>query len=145
MPVYRRMCQRVEAPDCRALEESGVIPMFEKQMTLEERLSQSAYETKFEYEKWMEAIPDITFPGDWKVKIIPPFGGALIRFRVKKGERKVSVYFDAYDQLGVMGVPYWEIYPNAYGDTERYLMDDVEGLVEGINDALEGSWRKVDQ
>lgn len=57
-------------------------------------------------------MPFINFPSDWLIQIIPPFGGAMVRFRVilPDGRRK-SVYADFYDNLGYYGSPYWEIYP----------------------------------
>lgn len=33
--------------------------------------------------KWIKEIPFIQFPADWKVQIIPPFTGIVVRFRVQ--------------------------------------------------------------
>ena len=92
----------------------------------------------FEWRKWMHAIPCIQFPAHWYVRIVPPFMGAMVRFQVMKepnGEW-ISVYLDCYDLLGCMGAPYWEIYPNAQGDTERVLMDETDELIAAIERAL---------
>ena len=37
----------------------------------------------------------------------------------------------------MQGSPYWEIYPAANGDVERYKMEDVDGLLDGLERALE--------
>ena len=90
-----------------------------------------------EYHKWQEEIPNISFPSDWEIRIIPPFGGAIVRFLAIKGDRQVSVYLDCYDRLGIYGSPYWEIYPNTSGDVDRLSMNDVDGLLQGIKESLE--------
>ena len=92
----------------------------------------------FEWDKWMREIPAINFPQQYAVRVIPPFGGAIIRFCVKSGNGSISVYLDAYDQLGCMNnKPYWEIYPAASGDPERFDMDDTAGLLNGIKLSLQ--------
>jgi hypothetical protein len=85
--------------------------------------------------EWIDKIPLIQFPEGWQIQIIPPFSGAMARFRVKKGEDCISVYLDVYDQLGFMGQPYWEVYP-VEGDTERCYMGDTQGLIKIITKAL---------
>jgi len=80
-------------------------------------------------------IPFLSFPNDWEVKIIPPFGGAAIRFIVKKRDYKASIYLDFDDMLGCHGSPYWEVYP-VDGDTERVDKDNVEGLMQAIRNSL---------
>lgn len=86
-------------------------------------------------EKWLEIgqqMPFIPFPAGWKVKVIPPFGGALARFRVELPDgRGKSIYFDAYDRLGCYGAPYWEVYPVG-GDVGRCAMADVDELLRLI-------------
>ena len=90
-------------------------------------------EKKMEYDRWYEEIPFIKFPASWEVKIIPPFGGAVVRFRVRNARGKeISVYLDCYDNLGHCGAPYWEIFPNAEGDISRYPMRGVDELLDGI-------------
>jgi hypothetical protein len=81
----------------------------------------------------MNQIPSIKFPASWKIQVLPPFAGAVVRFKVEKPNgKKISVYLDCYDNLGYMGVPYWEIYPDKDGDISRFLMKDVEDLVNAI-------------
>ena len=95
-------------------------------------------ERDLEYRRWATEIQFIKFPDDWEIKIVPPFGGAIIRFIVKrKGieEPKISVYLDCYDNLGSVGKPYWEIYPYK-GDTYRCLMGEVDDLLDAIGLAL---------
>lgn len=86
-------------------------------------------------EKWQEAcdiIPFIKFPADWSIQIIPPFVGAMVRFRVKlpNGQNK-SIYLDFYDRLGYVGKPYWEVYPVG-GDTGRCLLAETDELLRLI-------------
>lgn len=86
-------------------------------------------------EKWREIageIPFIKFPADWTVAVIPPFAGALARFRVKLPDgREKSIYLDFYDRLGYVGQPYWEIYP-VLGDVERCLLNETDKLLAAI-------------
>jgi len=90
-----------------------------------------------EYKKWSLEIPYINFPSNWEVKIVPPIGGAIIRFVVKRkdSDKSVSVYLDCYDRLGYVGEPYWEIYP-VKDDTHRCLMNDIEELLNAIDYGL---------
>lgn len=98
----------------------------------------SEVEKKFEYDKWMKEIPYIKFPSDWEIKIVPPFAGAIVRFRVKKGNADISVYLDCYDMLGAVSRPYWEIYPYSHdSDTFRCNIHDIDALLEAIELAVE--------
>lgn len=94
-------------------------------------------------QKWREeidAMPWITFPADWKVQIIPPFGDAVIRFRVElpSGDKR-SVYLDARHSLGTWRdeqgefIPYWEVYPYR-GDVGRCDKENVAELLAMIGD-----------
>lgn len=80
----------------------------------------------------MDKIPFIQFPADWKVAIIPPFAGAVARFRVllPGGETK-SIYLDWHNRLGYCSGPYWEVYP-VDGDTGRCLVNETEELLRLI-------------
>jgi len=84
------------------------------------------------YREWAKKIPAIQFPPSWQVQLLGPFGGAMVRFYVNN---KISVYLDCNESLGYFGQPYWEIYPYD-GDTLRIPMDDIEGLIKGIKQAL---------
>jgi hypothetical protein len=98
---------------------------------------------RLSWDEWIDKIPFLKFREEWLVKILFPFGGAMVRFYVKKkidGE-SVSVYLDCNNFLGSISSdlppkPYWEIYPHD-GDTLRVHMEDVDGLMEGIEDALD--------
>ena len=94
---------------------------------------------------WREEIvtmPWITFPADWKIQIIPPFGDAVVRFSVEiPSGAKRSVYLDARCSLGAMldengPIPYWEVYPYR-GDVGRCLKAEVEELLRMIADEEE--------
>jgi len=94
----------------------------------------------FQADRWRKEIPAIKFPSDWEVKIIPGFGGAIVRFLVNVGDRGVSVYLDGYDLLGAVNAPYWEVYPCYDGyswDTARCLMHKVDELINIITQSLE--------
>lgn len=93
--------------------------------------------TREDFSFWGDKIPYIKFPDNLKIKIIPPFAGAVIRFRAADLEEKasVSVYLDCYDTLGCYGKPYWEIYP-VDGDIFRCDMEDVNTLINTIDKAL---------
>lgn len=92
---------------------------------------------------WCEAIPYLHFDSDWVVKVIPPFGGALSRFVVKKGNKSVSVYFEASCNLGWYAdkhgnpLPYFEIYPYE-NDVKRYGIDQTEQMIADIRKVLNG-------
>lgn len=95
----------------------------------------------FEYDKWKYEIPYLNFKPEWEVKILPPFGGAIIRFYIRHKDYPkmgiVSVYLDCYSLLGVMDGPYWEIYPNELGETSRVSLKDTEILIKKIEDSIE--------
>jgi len=87
-------------------------------------------------EKWIKEIPHLHFKQDWKVKIIPPFGGAIARFWIDKGDNHVSVYLDCYDKLGYFGAPYWEVYPYEE-DVYRVAMNDTDELLKIIAEVID--------
>lgn len=102
-------------------------------------LRMKRYEIESE-QKWHEEIDDIPFipfPKGWEVRVIPPFGDAVVRFQVKlpSGTTK-SVYLDSRSSLGFFGgidvpTPYWEVYP-VNDDTGRCHRGDIEGLLDLI-------------
>ena len=97
------------------------------------------YHIAFESEKWMGEIPDLQFPPNWKIKIIPPFGCAVVRFMVSDHNgSSVSVYLDCYALIGATREPYWEIYPgdNDEGEPERFSMNNATSLLENIKASL---------
>ena len=93
-----------------------------------------------EYDKWRKEIPSLHFDKEWNVKIIPPFSAAIIRFCIEHNEKWVSVYFDAYSQLGYMvdddnnPVPYFEYYDGE--DCYRYYMNESEKMMGDIRNFL---------
>lgn len=100
-----------------------------------------AVETHYEWSKWQTDVPYLTFREDWKVRVIPPFGGAVVRFLVRRDDTPegevVSVYLDCYGELGAMDRPYWEIYPAEDGDTDRFYMAETDELLAGIAASLD--------
>lgn len=95
----------------------------------------AAWCDKFEAKKWLEEIPFIKFDKDWEIKIVPPFMGAVVRFRVKSGTKEISVYLDCYSVLGFASSPYWEAYPIG-GDTARFGLKDTEDLLKAIREEI---------
>jgi len=111
---------------------------------VENMLTVAKAENIKKYKEWSHKIPSLKFPSDWKITIIPPFGGAMVRFMVTRDEypdQSVSVYLDCDDSLGCVGQPYWEIYPFKE-DTYRFLMNETDDLMDGIDLAF-GNRRKV--
>lgn len=83
---------------------------------------------------YIKSMPFIQFSADWKVSIIPPFAGAIARFRVKLPSGSVkSVYFDPFNRLGCEDEPYWEVHP-FQGDCGRCNKDEIEELLQMIAD-----------
>ena len=95
------------------------------------------YDQEFESREWQSKIPKLKFHSSWDVKIIPPFGGAIIRFVIYKNDKSCSIYFDGYGLLGAVDVPYWEIYPVGE-DTYRCMLNDVDELLFVISCAING-------
>lgn len=92
-------------------------------------------------EKWSEIkIPPLRFPAGWVVELIPPFAGAVARFKATNTHGvAVSVYFDAHGTLGAVDSPYWEVYPVGGGltvadedDTMRFFGVDTTEMIEYI-------------
>lgn len=87
-------------------------------------------------------FPVIPFKPDWKIRIIPPYNGAAVRFHVLHENTFVSVFADVENNLGVLfdeegeSVPYWEVYP-IDGDYQRCELSEVNVLIELIDISLE--------
>jgi hypothetical protein len=94
------------------------------------------------WREYAKRMPWIKFPADWQVAVIPPFAGALARFRVKlpSGTEK-SIYFDAHEALGYFGAPYWEVHPYQ-GDVGRCEMTNTDELLRMIADESEAGESK---
>lgn len=96
----------------------------------------SDYERTQECRKWAGEIPALHFEKEWDVHIIPPFAGAVIRFWIDYNNKHVSVYFDAYSELGYAydennePIPYFEYYDGE--DCYRYHMNESEKMMEDI-------------
>ena len=100
----------------------------------------SKYDNLQECRGWGARIPALHFEKEWDVKIIPPFAGAIIRFVIDYNGKHVSVYFDAYSELGWMydndeqPIPYFEYYDGI--DTHRYYLDESEQMINDIRNFL---------
>lgn len=95
-------------------------------------------ERKENWEKIQYKIPYLKFKEEYNVRIIPPFGQAIVRFLVTLNENSVSVYLDFYGKLGYMHEPYWEIYHVTGNKSEdnapsRFLLNDTESMMSEID------------
>lgn len=91
------------------------------------------------HENWRDysnLVPELNLDSEWRIKILPPWGGALIRFIISYKDCTVSTYFDAHNRLGCMLEPYWEIYPNRDGECSRFLIKESDQLVDAIRESL---------
>ena len=108
--------------------------------SVEETMLISRCENLQGYRKWANKLPVFHFEKEWDVRIIPPFGGALIRFLINYNGKSVSVYFDAYSELGYMvdendnPIPYFEYYDGE--DCYRYYIDESEKMMKDIKNFL---------
>jgi hypothetical protein len=95
------------------------------------------HEVAFEGRRWVGDLPFLAFPADWEVQVIPPFCGAIVRFRarLRGGEKIVSVYFDGYNLLGIYDGPYWEAYPIDV-DTARFVLGEEAEMMKCIDAEL---------
>lgn len=92
-------------------------------------------------EDFIQDFPYIKFPGEWKIKFVPPYKGATFRFYVELPSGSVkSVYFDKDGNLGA-DTNYWEVYqihPNHYNLQTKNLRakrcdkKDIKKLLEII-------------
>jgi hypothetical protein len=117
---------------------------------VEEKLKRYHVEAEQDWKGEIARIPWLHFRGDWQVRIIPPFGDAVIRFQVTlpSGVLK-SVYMDSRHALGVWGSldtpePYWEVYPYK-GDVGRCDLADTIMLMEMIQDETSGDEDERDE
>ena len=92
-------------------------------------------ERQEKWREWAGKIPELQLKEGWKIKVIPSFGGALVRFLISVDDASVSVYLDVNDSLGCVGQPYWEIHP-LKDDVARFLMYETDDLINGIDESL---------
>lgn len=108
---------------------------------IKETMIISQYEKLQECREWGAKLPSFNFEKEWNVKIIPPFGGAVIRFCIEHNGKNVSVYFDGYSELGwVMDdqdnpIPYFEYYDGE--ECYRYYINESEKMMDDIRNFLE--------
>lgn len=84
-------------------------------------------------------LPKVTIPEGWSIQVVPPFGGAMARFWLWRGEQRLSFYLDIFDRIGYMDEPYWEVYP-CRGDVARAPIGELQALIdEAVSEADKGS------
>ena len=100
-------------------------------------------EEKEKWREWAFKIPFLKFKPEWEVRPIPPFGGAIARFRIRYKENVISVYLDVDSRLGFFGEefgePYWEMHPYE-NDTARFALNDTDGLLAAIDRQFNSDW-----
>jgi hypothetical protein len=118
--------------------------MFDKALDKWNQLIRTTWSKRHEVEweqGWIgeaDTMPLLKFPSEWRIRIIPPFGDVVIRFRITlpSGLEK-SVFLDSRcsmtdlrDRLG-KPVAYWEVSPvgKKLGRCEKY---NIETLLELI-------------
>lgn len=104
-------------------------------------------ENEEKWRDWVNKIPFIPVEKDWEICPIPPFAGAMARFRVRHRDNPdfaVSVYLDVDGSLGVEDNPYWEIYPYE-DDTARFAIDNVDRLAKFIAESLNTELEKLNE
>lgn len=95
-------------------------------------------ESEENWREWSNKMEFIDFKDEWKIRIVPPFTGAMVRFQITTEDidGSVSVYLDCHSNLGVTKNPYWEVY-NYEEPPERILYEEgTEKLLELIEDKL---------
>ncbi|MCK5016801.1 MAG: hypothetical protein KAS32_06975 [Candidatus Peribacteraceae bacterium] len=90
-------------------------------------------------EKWHDwvrerKIPELNFPSDWSVRVLPSFMGAAARFHIDNDT--ISVYLDLDSSCGIYkdNEPYWEVNDFKSETIYRFGVDDVEGLFACIEE-----------
>ena len=89
----------------------------------------------YEWDKWIKEIPYLSFPSEFEVRAIPPYGCGVIRYNIKYNGNFCSVYLDCYGMLGCVNEPYWEVYPHN-DDVYRCLLKDTDELIGAIYHSL---------
>jgi hypothetical protein len=107
-----------------------------------------------------DVLPYFTFPADWRVCMLPPWGGHAVRFHVilPSGQWKSAYLALTYHKSGPEAVdlvgPYdsWEVYPiegkikddetgEAYITTGQCAVNDIDRLMELLASPVP-SWKK---
>ena len=137
-PTAHIMCGlKIDKSDISCEQKEGELKM----RSIEDSMIISKYENLQECRKWASEIPALHFEKEWDVKIIPPFGGAVIRFCIDHNDKHVSVYFDGYSELGYVvdkngkPIPYFECYDGE--ECYRYFTDESEQMMKDIKKFLE--------
>lgn len=111
-------------------------------------VSRCTVEQALEFRRWALEVPFFEIPKGIEISPIPPFGGAVARFRARLvGEKDpnnaCSIYLDCYDQLGYMGgKPYWEVYGPHDDEPNRCMINETKRLVNLIQASLKGGNNK---
>lgn len=93
-------------------------------------------EDALDYGRWMRELPFMEIPAGFKIKVVPPWHGAVVRFWIQKAdavdmEKCISVYFDSRNVLGSMDQPYYEAY-SIDDECQRYFVGEEDKMMADI-------------
>lgn len=101
----------------------------------------SRYYWHDEDRKFIDVMPEIRLPEGWGFQPLPPFSGAVQRFRILTKIKSYSVYLDCYNLLSVFSledkgfVPHWEVLLDAdESSVERAHIEDFETIIIAIKE-----------
>lgn len=80
-------------------------------------------------------MPFIYLRFGYQFRVMPPFGGALMRFAISYEGTSFSIYFDPFERLGLYGSPYYEVYPL---NDDVYRSEDINDIMMQIYVTCEG-------
>ena len=90
-------------------------------------ISRSKLEREENRDKHAKDMPFISIREGYQIQIIPPFGGAMLRFRIlhNASNKEYSIYYDVNNSLGIEDEPYYEVYPISYIDDDGESHQDT--------------------
>lgn len=83
---------------------------------------------------WADQMPPLQFPAHWRLTIMPPYGGTLLRFNIASGDRLVSVTLAVSRDFE--GGAFWEV-DTIIGDAYRCALLDTAKLMATLTKALD--------
>jgi len=99
-------------------------------LTIDERIKRSEIEQAERWGDFQEHKPFIELKPGWKIRVTPAFGGAIFRFRLESpAGNEYSVYFDAFDRLGIYGAPYYELFPH---ENDVFRSDSIKAILDAV-------------
>ena len=88
-----------------------------------------------QWDKYHNHMPFISLRSGYQFRVMPPHGGALMRFAIEYEGTSFSIYFDPFERLGIYGSPYYEVYPI---NDDVYRSEDINDIMMQIYVICEG-------